>query len=71
MNIKNSRHLKTGMLLASLLIMSFQCHAVDVWQPSDDKDFEKDTLWGSETNHLKAGMLLEYAPDTNHTLVGF
>jgi hypothetical protein len=71
MNLKNKRSLQIGVVLAGYLIILFRCHAVDGWQPNGDHDFDKNTLWGSETNHVKAGLLLEYAPDTNRTLVGF
>lgn len=75
MNIKIKRRLKPGMLLASLLIMSFRCHIADAWQPdlsASNMDPEINTHWGLETNHVKVGLLIQDSSDaSNHTLVGF
>jgi hypothetical protein len=70
MNKKNKHFLKTTMLLAGLWLVIFQCHAVDAWQPDPNTGWDN-PLWGSETNHLKVGLLLQYAPGTNRTFVGF
>jgi hypothetical protein len=75
MNIKYKCSLKTGMLLASLWLMSFRCHAVDAWRPdlsAPNMDPEINTHWGLETNHVKVGLLIQNSSAaSNHTLVGF
>jgi hypothetical protein len=57
-------------LLASLsMILLFS--NVGIGQPFIDDDYFKDTIWGKETNGVKAGLMFQYTPDTNHSLVGF
>jgi hypothetical protein len=75
MNIKNKSSLKTGILLASLLIVLFRCHFVDAWQPdlsAPNMDPDINTQWGLETNNVKVGLLIQDSSDaSNHTMVGF
>lgn len=43
-----------------------------VWQPDVGIVSTNNILWGTETNHVKVGLNIQYAPDvTNRTLVGF
>jgi hypothetical protein len=71
MNIKITNCQKVPILLAYLWIALILCDCGYAWQPEVFYGYDKDTLWGTETNCVKAGLLLQYAPDTNRTLVGF
>jgi hypothetical protein len=71
MNIKLKKNGRIVAVILFALCVALFGYKANAWEPNTDKDFDKDTIWGVETNCLKAGLLLQYAPDTNHTLVGF
>ena len=68
-------------LLALVCCLATECSAKDItnedvrmisWQPDPYIISEANTSWGKETNHVKAGLNIQYASDsTGHTLVGF
>jgi hypothetical protein len=71
MNMKIKCRPKKGALFLVLTIMVLLSNVLIAWQPTTDMDWNKDTVWGTETNYLNAGLLLQCAPETNHTTVGF
>src|ERR1017187_1317908 len=49
-----------------------EINQANVWTPTPSKiDFDKDVHWSAQTNFVKAGLVIKYAPDTNQTAVGF
>ncbi len=61
-----------GILFASLSIILLLSKVVYAWQLPVDRDYDNEhPVWGKETNGLKAGLVFQYSPDTNHTLIAF
>ena len=72
MKVIFSRQCRIAALVSFVIL--FWISAAAAWQPSIagiDENFADEIRWGAETNCLKAGLLVQFAPATNRTLVGF
>jgi hypothetical protein len=76
-NDMTHQHLIWKCLLALVYLWAVEYCAggdsgVTPWQPDPYIINESNVIWGVETNHVKAGLSIQYSSDlTNRTLVGF